>query len=150
MKDIHTWQYQNYNITTNSERFDIEAIHSYLTRSTWAEGIDIDTVRLSICNSLCFGLFDGDKQIGFARVVTDCVTFGYLCDVYVLEEWQQLKLGRWLMKCCQSHPVMTRLRRIMLVTSTAPWLYETMGYEPVNRENFVWQIIRSDVYLKPK
>ncbi|NHB90299.1 GNAT family N-acetyltransferase [Photorhabdus tasmaniensis] len=150
MKNIHTWQYQNYNITTNSEQFDIKAIHSYLTRSTWAEGIDIDTVRQSICNSLCFGLFDSNKQIGFARVVTDSTTFGYLCDVYVLEEWQQLKLGRWLMECCQSHPVMTRLRRIMLVTSTAPWLYEKMGYTPVNRENFVWQIVRPDVYRQPK
>jgi len=150
MKDVHTWKYQNYDITTNTEKFDIEAIHSYLTRSTWAEGIDIETVRLSIYSSLCFGLFDGNKQIGFARVVTDFATFGYLCDVFVLEEWQQLKLGRWLMKCCLSHPVMTRLRRIMLVTSTAPWLYEKMGYEPVNRENFVWQIVRSNIYSKPK
>lgn len=93
MKNIHTWQCQNYNITTNSEQFYIEAIHRYLTRSTWAEWINTDTVRQIIYNSL-FWLVDGDKQIGFARVVTDSVTFGYLCDVYVLEEWQQQKLGR--------------------------------------------------------
>ncbi|WP_323839570.1 GNAT family N-acetyltransferase [Photorhabdus africana] len=146
MEEIHTWHYQQYHITTDLMLLDIDAIHQYLTHSTWAEGIDIDTVRKSVCNSLCFGLFNGDKQIGFARIITDGITFGYLCDVYVLEEWQQQKLGRWLMECCQSHPVMKRLRRIMLVTSTAPWLYEKMGYSPVNRENFVWQISRPDIY----
>lgn len=146
MKRILTLQYQQYTVTTDTKLFDIDSIHQYLTRSSWAEGIDIDTVKQSINNSLCFGLFDGDIQIGFARIITDGVTFGYLCDVYVLETWQHQQLGRRLMECCQSHPVMTRLRRIMLVTSTAPWLYEKMGYSPVNRENFVWQIVRPDIY----
>lgn len=142
------WHYQNYRITTSTEQMDIEAIHNYLTSSSWAEGIDIETVKISVENSLCFALFDGERQIGFARIVTDWATFGYLCDVYVLDEWREKKLGRWLMECCQQHPVVTRLRRLMLVTSTAPWLYEKIGYQPVNRENFVWQIARPDVYKK--
>lgn len=148
MENTQSWCQQPYTITTDRKQFDIEAIHQYLTRSTWAAGIDVDTVRESIDNSLCFGLFEGDTQIGFARLVTDGVTFGYLCDVYILEAWQQQKLGRWLLECCQSHPVMARLRRIMLVTSSAPWLYEKVGYSPVNCENFVWQIVRPDIYQR--
>lgn len=142
------WRRADYLISTDVARLDIDAIHAYLTRSSWAEGIDRDTVRLSITNSLCFGLFDGDRQIGFARLVTDYATFGYLCDVYVLEAYQRRGLGQWLTECCQSHPLMARLRRIMLVTSTAPWLYEKVGYTALNREDFVWQIARPDIYRR--
>ncbi|CFR16723.1 GNAT family N-acetyltransferase [Yersinia kristensenii] len=140
------WEKGVYSVTTNKTEMDINAIHAYLTRSSWAQGIDRDTVRESIEHSLNFGLFHESDQIGFARVVTDNATFGYVCDVYVLEEYQNMKLGNWLMECCQSHPVLQRLRRIMLVTSTAPWLYEKLGYAPLNRENYVWQIVRPDIY----
>ncbi|CDH01564.1 GNAT family N-acetyltransferase [Xenorhabdus bovienii] len=146
MAQILKWKNQQYRITTDNTELDIIGIHQYLTRSSWSEGIDIDTVRQAIANSLNFGLFDQNEQIGFARIVTDFSTFGYLCDVYVLEEYQKQKLGRWLMECCHSHPALAQLRRIMLVTSTAPWLYEKMGYTPVNRENFVWNIVRQDIY----
>ncbi|AVT60672.1 GNAT family N-acetyltransferase [Pectobacterium versatile] len=141
-----TWRNQKFVVTTNNDLLDIDAIHCYLTRSSWATGIDIDTVQESLANSLNFGLFTESKQIGLARVVTDFATFGYLCDVYVLEEYQQQKLGSWLMECCLDHPVLKRLRRIMLLTSTAPWLYEKAGYSPVNKENYVWAITRPDMY----
>ena len=75
-----------------------EAIHDYLSQSSWAPGIDIETVSVSIQNSLCFGLLDGTRQIGFARLVTDFATFGYLCDVYVLNDYQKSGLGRWLIE----------------------------------------------------
>lgn len=136
----------NCSITTDPQKMDIIAIHQFLTRSTWAAGISLETVQLSVTHSLCFGLFKDDKQIGFARLITDYTTFGYLCDVYIIEEWRNHKLSRWLVECCQQHPITQRLRRIMLVTSTASWLYEKVGYHPVNRENFVWQIIRPDIY----
>lgn len=83
-------------------------------------------------------------------MVTDHATFGYLCDVYVLEEYQKMGLGRLLIECCHPHPVMSRLRRIMLVTDSAPWLYEKLGYTPLNRPDFVWQINRPDIYQQPK
>lgn len=148
MKKIYQWAHQNYRITTDPDDFDIPSIHQYLTRSSWAKGIDLETVTRSISHSLSFGLFHNDKQIGFARIVTDWATFGYLCDVYVLEEYQHQKLGLWLMKCCHSHPLLMRLRRVMLVTSTAPWLYEKVGYNPINRKDFVWEIVRPDIYQK--
>ncbi|WP_368888379.1 GNAT family N-acetyltransferase [Morganella morganii] len=146
MKSIHEWHYQHYTVTTDITKLDTGKIHDYLTHSAWAEGSSRELVNESILNSLCFGLFAGTEQIGFARVVTDGVTFGYLCDVYIIDEYQKQGLGRWLMECCQSHPVMNRLRRIMLVTSSAPWLYEKSGYSPINRENYIWQIVRPDIY----
>ncbi|CDL87303.1 GNAT family N-acetyltransferase [Xenorhabdus cabanillasii] len=142
------WKKENYRVSTDKSLLDITAIHQFLTFSHWAKGIDLETVRCSIENSLTFGLFYEKVQIGFARFVTDFSTFGYLCDVYVLEEYQKQQLGSWLMTCCQSHPVIQRLRRVMLVTSSAHSLYEKFGYSPVNRENFVWQIFRPDVYEK--
>ena len=144
-----SWHLGSFSISTDAARLDIAAIHAYLTRSSWAEGIDIETVRTAVANSLNFGVYDGGQQIGFARLATDFATFGYLCDVYVLEAYQQQGLGRWLIQCCQAHPLLARLRKIMLVTTTAPWLYQKFGYEPVNRENYVWQIARPDIYKQP-
>ncbi|MFA3761055.1 GNAT family N-acetyltransferase [Yersinia sp. 2466 StPb PI] len=139
---------ESFIVTTDKSRFDIHAMHAFLTCSSWAPGIDLETVRLSVKNSLCFGLFDEKRQIGFARLVTDYATFGYLCDVYVLEEYQGLGLAKWLVECSQAHPVTTSLRRIMLVTDTAAFLYKKTGFQAINRHDFVWQINRPDIYLK--
>lgn len=122
-----TFRKDRYTVTTDPAFFQIDAIHDFLSQSSWASGIDAETVSLSIENSLCFGLLDGSEQIGFVRLVTDHATFGYLCDVYVLEGYQKMGLGQWLIECCHAHPVMSRLRRIMLVTDSAPWLYESLG-----------------------
>jgi len=73
-----------YRITTDADAMDLDAIHAYLTRSYWCEGIPREVVAKAIGGSLCFGLFDHGGQVGFARVVTDRATFAYLCDVYVL------------------------------------------------------------------
>ena len=122
-----------FTVTTDPAFFHLEAIHDYLSQSSWAPDIDAD----------------GTRQIGFARLVTDYATFGYLCDVYVLNDYQKSGLGRWLIECCHAHPLMSRLRRIMLVTDSAPWLYQKLGYNPLNRPDFVWQINRPDIYRKP-
>ena len=82
MADLTHGQYP---ITTDPKKLDLDAIHAYLSRSFWAEGIPKETMAKAIANSLCFGLFDGRNQVGFARVVTDRATYAYLCDVYVLE-----------------------------------------------------------------
>lgn len=140
------WKSNNFLISTDKNLIDVEALHAFLTTSTWAKGIDIDTVSKSVHNSLCFGLYSNSSMIGFARLITDYATFGYLCDVYILEPYRKRNLATWLIQCCHEHPELSKLRRIMLVTSTAPWLYEKTGYHPVNRENFVWQVLRDDIY----
>ncbi len=87
------WRRADYLVSTEPSLLDIDAIHAFLTRSSWAEGIDKETVRQSLSHSLCFGLYHGTRQIGFARLVTDYATFGYLCDVYVLEAHQKRRVG---------------------------------------------------------
>ena len=147
---IQEWRKEDYLISTDKTKLDISAIHRYLTRSTWAEGIDEETVFNSVQHSLNFGVFYQDSQVGFARVITDYATFAYLCDVYILEEHQGNNLGRWLMTCFHAHPVFENLRRILLFTTTAPWRYEKFGYEPVNRPDYAWTITRPDIYQTKK
>lgn len=143
---IEEWNKDCYLISTDKNKLDLAAIHRYLTTSTWAAGIDEETVYASVQNSLNFGLYHQGVQIGFARLITDYATFAYLCDVYVLDEYQGNGLARWLMVCIHAHPVFARLRRITLFTSTAPWLYEKFGYQPVNQPNYAWTITRPDIY----
>jgi N-acetylglutamate synthase-like GNAT family acetyltransferase len=146
MDNIYTWTNSQFLISTNRSILDIDAIYAYLTRSAWAEGIDKETVEGAIQQSLCFGVFTENEQIGFARMITDGSTFGYLCDVYILEEWQNKKLGNWLIECVHLHPIIKGLRRVILATTTAPWLYEKHGYKPVNQKNYIWQIFKPDIY----
>ncbi|EPW3921733.1 GNAT family N-acetyltransferase [Enterobacter sichuanensis] len=146
----YEWRKNNYLVSTDRAKLDVQAMHQYLTRSSWAKGIHLDIVAASVENSLNFGLYHHERQIGFARLVTDYATFAYLCDVYVLEEYQGEGLGRWIIECIHDHPVFTQFRRIMLFTTTAPWLYEKLGYEPVNRENYAWTITRPDIYTSAK
>ncbi|KTS26215.1 GNAT family N-acetyltransferase [Pantoea stewartii] len=134
----YEWREHDYLISTDSMKLDLHAIHQYLTESKWAKDIDFDTVKISTANSLNFGVYLDKLQIGFARLITDYATFAYLCDVYVLDEYQGKGLGRWLMECIHNHPVCDKLRSIILLTSTAPWLYQKFGYEPINKENYTW------------
>lgn len=137
-----------YSITTDHDTLDLDAIHAYLSRSFWAEGIPKETVAKSIANSLCFGLFDGEAQVGFARVVTDRATFAYLCDVYVLESHRGRGLGKWLIDTVMAHPDLQGLRRFQLVTRDAHGLYSRHGFQiPGNPERYM-EIFRHGMYLE--
>ena len=74
-----------FTVSADPSKLDVEAIYDFLSHCYWSEGIPRETVERAIENSLCFGLFDGAVQIGFARVISDYATYAYLCDVYVLE-----------------------------------------------------------------
>jgi len=127
-------------ISTDPIRIDIDAVHAYLTRAYWCEGISKDLLAKAIAGSLCFALFDGKRQIGFARVVTDRATFAYLCDVYVLEEYAGQGLGKRLMQEVQSHPDLQGLRRFVLVTRDAHGLYKQFGFEPLKNPTSYMEI----------
>lgn len=150
ISEKYEWHKNNYLVSTDIGKLDVKSIHRYLTRSTWAKDIPQDIVSESIENSLNFGVYQNGNQIGFARLITDYATFAYLCDVYILEEYQGEGLGRWVMECIHNHPIFEKMRRIMLFTTTAPWLYEKFGYEPVNRENYAWTITRPRIYSSGK
>jgi GNAT superfamily N-acetyltransferase len=139
-----------YRITTDREQLDLDAIHAFLSRSFWAEGIPRETVATSIANSLCFGLFDGANQVGFARVVTDRATYGYLCDVYVLETHRGLGLGKWLIEAVMAHPDLQGLRRFQLVTRDAHGLYSRHGFAAPAHPERVMEIFRHGMYLDGK
>lgn len=135
-----------FTITTDPACFDTDAIHAYLTRSYWAEGIQRDVVERAIENSLCFGLFDGSEQIGFARVVTDRATYGYLADVYVLEEYRGRGLAVWMMECIVAHPDLQGLRRFALATRDAHELYRKFGFTKLGDASQHMEIFRPAIY----
>jgi GNAT superfamily N-acetyltransferase len=135
-------------ISTDPARLDLQAVHAYLSRAYWSEGIPIDTVAKAIEGSLCFGLFDGARQIGLARVITDKATFAYLCDVYVLEEYRGQGLGKWLMDAVLLHPDLQNLRRFMLLTRDAHGLYEQFGFTTVTQTRSYMEIAPPDIYKR--
>jgi len=119
-------------ITTESARMDVDAIHRYLSEeSYWAKGITRATVARSIDHSLCFGAFDGEAQIGFTRVITDFATFAYLADVYVLPSHRGRGIAKQIMQTVMAHPRLQTLRRWHLVTRDAHGLYAQFGFAPL-------------------
>jgi GNAT superfamily N-acetyltransferase len=133
-------------VSSDPSRLDVDAIHAYLTRSYWARGIPRQLVARSLEHSLCFGLYDGTRQVGFARTVTDRATFAYLADVYVLEEYRGRGLGKWLVECVMSHPELEGLRRWVLVTRDAHGLYRALGWSPLGDPSSYMEIRVLDAY----
>ena len=125
------WEKDDYVISTDRKKLDIAFIHSFLTRSYWAEGITYATIEKSIKNSLCFGVFHLDKQVGFAQIVTDKAIFGYLMNVFIIEEFRGRGLSKWLMQCIFDHPDVSGLRAVMLATRDAHGLYAQYGFKPL-------------------
>jgi GNAT superfamily N-acetyltransferase len=116
-------------ISTDPARLDLDLIHRYLSEeSYWAKGITRELVERSVEGSLSFGAFDGGRQIGFARVITDSATFAYLADVFVLESHRGRGVARRLMETIRIHPSLLNLRRWHLVTRDAHGLYEQFGF----------------------
>jgi GNAT superfamily N-acetyltransferase len=121
-----------YHVSADSALLDVDAIHAALTRQHWCLGIPKEIVRRAVDNSLCFGVYERNRQIGFARVITDRATFAYLCDVYILEEFRGHGLAKRLMDCVMAHPDLQGLRRFALVTRDAHGLYARYGFEPLD------------------
>jgi GNAT superfamily N-acetyltransferase len=127
------WRRDGYLISTDASMLDLEVVHGYLSRSYWAAGVPEDVVRRSIENSLCFGVYRGEEQAGFARVVTDRATFAYLADVFVLEEHRGQGIGKWLVEVILSYPDLQGLRRWMLATRDAHDLYRRYAFTELAR-----------------
>ena len=138
-----------YTISDEKNLLDLKIIHKYLSEeSYWCNGIPIETVAKSIDGSHCFGLYHFEKQIGFARVVTDHATFAYLADVFILSEHQGKKLSKWLMKTIVEHPKFQNLRRWMLATRDAHSLYEQFGFKPLEKPDRFMELHNPDAYQK--
>jgi GNAT superfamily N-acetyltransferase len=142
---IREWIRGHYRVSTDPRRLDVDVIHGFLTRSYWAEGIPRSLVERSMQNSLCFGVYDDDRQVGFARVVTDRATYAYVADVFVLEEYRGRGLSKWLLECVLAHPDLQGLRRWQLSTRDAHSLYARFGFEAPEPGNLM-EIRRRDLY----
>jgi GNAT superfamily N-acetyltransferase len=142
------WQQEDFIISTDKSKLDVSYIHHFLCNdSYWAAGIPLDLVEKAIINSLCFGIYDGSKQIGFARIVTDQATFGYLADVFIDPDYRGRGLSKWLMEIISGLPFMPLLRRFMLATKDAHRLYEKFGFTPLTMPERFMQIHHPDVYM---
>jgi GNAT superfamily N-acetyltransferase len=152
-REYSAYQRGDYLITTDPARLDVDAIHSYLSRSYWANTRTRDMVELSLRHSLNFGLYhapnahagehdggQGGAQVGLARIVTDYATFAYLCDVYVLEDHRGQGLGKWLIETMLNDPTLKNIVRFTLATRDAHGLYARFGFatsdKPENRMEY--------------
>ena len=138
-----------YQLSSDPDRLDLAAVHAFLARSYWSEGIPADVVARAAAGSLCLGLYAPDgAQVGYARFVTDRTTFAYLCDVYVLEGHRGRGLGRWMVGQALEHPELAGLRRVVLVTRDAHELYRGLGFRELARPEGYMERHRPHVYRR--
>ncbi|WP_370898150.1 GNAT family N-acetyltransferase [Chryseobacterium gossypii] len=146
MKDIVLYK-DEFCISTDKTRLDIDSIHDFLsTKAYWSLNIPRERVQKAIGNSLCFGVFHNEKQIGFARIITDFSTAAYLCDVYILEDHRGKGLSKWLMEAVMGHPELQGLRRWMLVTGDAHGLYRQFGWADIAEPSKWMELHNKNVY----
>jgi len=139
---------ENITISTDKSKLDISLIHQFLSHeSYWAKGIPIEIVKRSIDNSLCFGVFKDNKQVGFARMISDFATFAYLADVFILPEYRKLGLSKKLIKEILAHPDLQGLRAMLLGTVDAHGLYRQFGFKELEKPERFMQIRKPDIYL---
>ncbi len=123
-------QIGDYFFSTDKAKLQVDYIHNYLSKeSYWAKNIPKEIVQKSIEGSLCFGIYKNDQQVGFARVITDYATFGYLADVFIDKDHRKLGLSKELMKFILEQDSMKILRRLLLATLDAHSLYAQFGFE---------------------
>lgn len=127
-----------YEVSTERSRLDVALIHDFLRSSYWAKNIPRSVIDKSIEGALCFGVYHDGRQVGFARVITDFATFGYIADVFVVPEHRGRGLSRILMQAILAHPPLQGLRRLLLATRDAHGLYAQFGFKPLaNPEDFM-------------
>ncbi|MFN8337079.1 MAG: GNAT family N-acetyltransferase [Cyclobacteriaceae bacterium] len=146
MKTI-TLHKNQFTISTDNVKLDINAVHEFLsTKAYWCLNIPKAAVEKAIANSLCFGVYEGIKQIGFARVISDFSTIAYLGDVYVLEEYRGHGLSKWLMETIMTHPELQGLRRWILLTGDAHGLYRQFGWTDIADPSKWMELHNKNVY----
>jgi GNAT superfamily N-acetyltransferase len=135
-----------YELVADQSAIDADAAHAYLSRSYWAKGIPVATVRRALANSLCVAIRHLGQQVAMARVVTDCATFAYLADVYVIEDHRGLGLSRVMLAHLHEHPQLQGLRRWMLMTRDAQGLYRQFGWKALANPAYAMELHDPEVY----
>jgi len=136
-------------IDSDPARLDMDVIHGFLTASYWSPGISRALVERAVRNSVCFGVYEEGRQVGFARVITDQATFAYLADVFILEAHRGRGLAKALMSAIVADPRLQGLRRWVLATRDAHGLYERYGFTPLAKPQRFMELHQPDVYAAP-
>lgn len=142
------WVKEQFIVSCDPQKMDLDVIHGFLSESHWAAGIPKGTVARSLDASLCFALLEQDKQIGFARVISDFATIAYLGDVFVLPHYRGRGLSKWLMRCIMEHPDLQGLRRWILATSDAHGLYQKFGFTALAKPDIFMERYTADLYSR--
>lgn len=138
---------QEFEISNDKSRLDLDVIHRFLSeKSYWANKRSIEQTKIAIQNSICFGVYQGERQIGFARVVSDKATFAYIGDVFILDEFRGRGLSKKLMAAMLEHPELQGLRRWVLATKDAHGLYEQFGFSVLKFPERWMELPSKDAY----
>ena len=135
-----------YEISTDPARQDIEVVYTFLRDTYWARGIPRAVVERSMRHSICVGAFLDRCQVGFARAVTDRASFAYLADVFVLPEHRRRGLSKRMVRALFEHPELAGLRRWLLATKDAHGLYASLGFQPLPNPEAFMTIHHPDIY----
>ena len=136
-----------YTVSTDRDKLDVSMVHGYLsTQAYWCLNIPFQVVKRSMENSLCFGVYHGDRQVGFARVISDYATIAYLGDVFVIPEYRGKGLSKLLMETIMAYPDLQGLRRWILLTGDAHGLYRQFGWKPVASPDLYMEVADPDIY----
>ena len=147
--DVNEYRKGKFLISTDRDKLDFDTIYNFLSESYWAKGIPREIVVRSMQNSLCFGMFSGAEQVGFARVISDYATYAYLADVFVVEPYRGRGLAKWLMECIVAHPQLQGLRRWTLATRDAHELYAKFGFKPLAKPDRFMELHNAQIYEAP-
>lgn len=137
----------HFTVSTDKSKLDFDIIYEFISHSYWAKNIPKEVMKKAIDNSMCFGVYtSADKQVGFARVITDNSTFAYLADVFIIENYRGRGLSKLLVKTIVEHGSLQGLRRFLLATSDAHGLYSQFGFKAIDKPNLLMQINPTGVY----
>ena len=142
---------KGFSISTDKSLLDFDVIYRFLNEeSYWSQGIPAEKLKRAIENSLCFGVYFQNQQVGLTRVVTDKATFAYLCDVFILQDYRGIGLSKWLIQTIIAHPELQGLRRWSLATADAHGLYKQFGFNPLVKPDRWMEILTPYQTLKTK
>jgi GNAT superfamily N-acetyltransferase len=137
----------DFSISTDKSKLDLQAIHHFLSKeSYWSQNIPFETVKTASENSLTFGVYHNQQQIGYARIISDYATVAYLGDVYILPEFRGQGLSKWLMEAIMTHPNLQGLRRWILLTADAHELYKKYGWTEIAKPDRWMELHNSAIY----
>lgn len=135
-------EWDSFIISTDPDVLDASAVFGFLAQVQWWTGLTHESLDRALRNSLCFSLLEDGRQIGVARVITDCVTYAYLCDVYIVEERRRQGLGSWLIRCVLEHPDLKHLKRVALITHDAQPFYLSLDFRFASHSNYYMERLR--------